>query len=875
MASVSSPGEIQSNDILRAEIDAINQRREALGRAKLSAENCGGPEGCVIDAVGLALSGGGVRSAAFSLGVLQAINHNNALRNIDYLSTVSGGGYMGCALSATMTRTQGQFVFGNAPPTSAGPAASEIADTPAVGHLRNYANYLIPAGARDAGTAAVIVLRGLAANFAAVIALVMLAAAFTIMTNPSRTDLGCPDFFGFNLCDRFEFLLHNFALTLICALAGLAALLAWAVYRSLIRPNGLFEFRTRLPAAALVYVCGVLVVFFVELQAFAISGMFQIVDLEGGPDPLTWTADAAKSAAVVLAPVAALVTFFRQQMGELLKASGSDANISTNILAVLSKAGFWVAGAALPMLVWVLYLYLCFWGTINDQNAANDGDPQEASSTWDKEPFGNLSPYCSLDSAKLGPRVPAEKPADGKPSADEIKGGHTPSWMIEMATGFSEKFFCPLFWPVFKHSLPSRWTFRVLIERPLTLAYGTAGLLALFLVLLMRPNANSLHRLYRDRLSKAFLFDPRERDGPAPARNEASIDQGRDFMPLDTLPISALSAQYAPYQLINAALNIQGSDYANRRGRNADFFVFTPRHVGSHATGYAQTADLEKSAPGLNVATAMAISGAAASSNMGLHSVRPLRPTLALLNVRLGYWLKNPRYAKVPRKWSWWRITDRPSFFLLNEIFGRLYENRDDVYLSDGGHIENLGVYELLRRRCKLIVVVDAEADIPLRFPSFITLQRYARIDLGVRIDMPWSAIHDATTGWMGVHSKGQGGDAAPTEGPHAAIGSIDYGEGRVGTILYLKASLSGDENDYIRDYARRFPLFPQETTGDQFISEEQFEVYRALGFHIAHGVLSKRDDICVAAGSGRADKCKFDSINNATVQSVRAALTG
>src|SRR5205085_12455719 len=137
MASA-SPGEIQFGEIIRAEADAINERRAALRRGPLSAENASGPDGVVLDAVGLALSGGGIRSAAFSLGVLQAINHNNALRNIDYLSTVSGGGYIGCALTATMTRTDGEFVFGNAPVEKGQQAASEIADTPAVGHLRNY-----------------------------------------------------------------------------------------------------------------------------------------------------------------------------------------------------------------------------------------------------------------------------------------------------------------------------------------------------------------------------------------------------------------------------------------------------------------------------------------------------------------------------------------------------------------------------------------------------------------------------------------------------------------------------------------------------------------------------------------------------------------
>jgi hypothetical protein len=84
----------------------------------------------------------------------------------------------------------------------------------------------------------------------------------------------------------------------------------------------------------------------------------------------------------------------------------------------------------------------------------------------------------------------------------------------------------------------------------------------------------------------------------------------------------------------------------------------------------------------------------------------------------------------------------------------------------------------------------------------------------------------------------------SPQPGPHAAIGTIDYGGGEIGYLIYVKASLTGDENDYIRDYVRRYSRFPHESTGDQFFSEEQFEVYRALGFHMMHGILSGSDYI-------------------------------
>jgi hypothetical protein len=228
----------------------------------------------------------------------------------------------------------------------------------------------------------------------------------------------------------------------------------------------------------------------------------------------------------------------------------------------------------------------------------------------------------------------------------------------------------------------------------------------------------------------------------------------------------------------------------------------------------------------------------------------------------------------------------RSSLFLWREITGRLYEDADEVYLTDGGHIENLGVYELLRRRCRVILAVDAESDLAMHFPSLITLQRYARIDLGIRIDLPWGPIQKRTLAFMGG-AAAEPKTAAPPQtpqppqppisGPHVAVGVIDYGAGEIGYLVYVKSSLSGDENDYIRDYQRRNTGFPQETTGDQFFSEEQFEVYRALGFHMVHGLLSGEDDVPVRwpapGGDTQTATMKFTAQNPA-LDAVRAALT-
>jgi hypothetical protein len=119
-------------------------------------------------------------------------------------------------------------------------------------------------------------------------------------------------------------------------------------------------------------------------------------------------------------------------------------------------------------------------------------------------------------------------------------------------------------------------------------------------------------------------------------------------------------------------------------------------------------------------------------------------------------------------------------------------------------------------------------------------LQRYARIDLGVRIELPWEKIREIT---LKAGHEIKLGEYDPRLGPHCAIGEIQYPKERFGILIYIKASLTGDENDYIRYYRQRYPKFPHETTLDQMFSEEQFEVYRALGFHATYGLFDRKDE--------------------------------
>jgi hypothetical protein len=922
--------------IVVSEIAALNTRRETSRPVEV-------PEsGKVLDVVGLALSGGGIRSSAICLGVLQALNHHDLIGRIDYLSTVSGGGYIGSSLTATMTCAK-EFVFGKTPAGAVLQRAGEISDTPAVGHLRNYSNYLIPAGARDLLTAMAIVVRGLVANLSLTLPLVLLLAAVTIWSTPLRTCLSVANLFGIGLgekdkaqCELHHFALvdgykfsvigaaialllfvvgaivywrshsvrgtgpstvfaylagialllgiacdfarlldvKNFALTLATALLGLALFFIWALKQSLAGPAHRQEFRGQWPTIGATYLVLLALVAFFEFQPFMLAQMFDAVDggVAGGPIgglPISWI----KSLAAITAPIAGLVTVFRQQFAELVKGNTASSELGSLARSVIAKAAIWIAGAALPLIIWVGYLYLCYWGIANDiaakcpppspsvvQNSCAVADGRNSAASK------NLTGKIQLDSGAGTLSAEIAQTGTAAPHLETpTLTSHAPAWLASPAKYIAER---------------AGWSdsgFGYAFALPIVILYAFAALMLFGLSWFLTPNANSLHRLYRDRLSKAFLFDPRQPAEAEVGRVEASLDQGRDFQPLDRMKLSDLYPPdarklNAPYHLINTALNIQGSDFANRRGRNADFFVFSPLHVGSEATRYAETPTMEGIEPSLDLATAMAISGAAASSNMGSSSIKPLTPTLALLNVRLGYWLKNPRYVDASSK------PQRRStpLYLWSEISGRLYENSDGVYLTDGGHIENLGLYELLRRRCKVIIAVDAEADAPMNFSALMTLQRYARIDLGIRIVLPWTSIQSRTLELMNGNAgkPASPAPAAPVDpcGPHVAIGIIDYGGGEKGYLVYIKSSLSGDENDYIRDYARRNHTFPHETTGDQFFSEEQFEVYRALGFHMTHGFLSG-DHVVVAATDTEPRTTKFTAAGVASIDAVRLAF--
>lgn len=540
----------------------------------------------------------------------------------------------------------------------------------------------------------------------------------------------------------------------------------------------------------------------------------------------------------------------------------------------------------------------------------------------------------------------------------------------------------------------------------------------LYCRLVVDVNRTSIHGLYRDRLASAYLVG---QDTAGDVDIEEDVNLGE---------IGCHEAgSIAPYHLVNVALNLQGSKDMSIRDRNSDFFIFSKRFIGGKRTGYCRTDAMEQVHPTMSLATAMAISAAAASPNMGRGTNPAMVAFMVLLNVRLGYWLPNPgrleeklfgdrskqikgeksSVKKTPPGFSfkevfaeelvdvekrWDNVYQNPSepkqrhlhvtngkltatpttghglvgigfsgggirsatinlgiaqvlhergifdhvdymstvsgggylgssistlmrsktkpnarrhhseiegvvsldtsamgekivkvtgrstlseqreyrfsrfdslvvktgdavkvgqelierhdtildrlswrvkpMNLIREMLMKLDERHKWVNLSDGGHIENLAGIELLRRRCKFIIIGDGEADPEFAFNGLATLIRYARIDLGIEIDIDPGAIRLDKS----KDAVDKGTDNLSRE--HWAFGTITYppneDNGQMqeeGYLLYLKSSYSGDEDEVIKEYRHRNPTFPHESTADQFFNENQFEAYRALGQHI------------------------------------------
>ena len=316
-------------------------------------------------------------------------------------------------------------------------------------------------------------------------------------------------------------------------------------------------------------------------------------------------------------------------------------------------------------------------------------------------------------------------------------------------------------------------------------------------------NAVSMHSYYRSRLAEAFLPEVGEKH------------EGHESQPMLFRLTDIRAAAGGPFHIINTTLNTTSSTNAKLRARNGENMILTPLYCGSSATGYRRTSTYMRGE--LTLSTAFSVSGAAVDPDTYATNSRAVSFLMTLLNIRLGIWLANPRHEPRRLRWpAWYHL-------MMREMLGIGLDEKDArIHLADGGHFENLGLYELLRRRCRYIIVSDAGADPDTTLADLGQAVQRARADLGASVDI---CADELAGGGTGLRDQAH------------LIGRVSYADGTHGEILYLKALLRKNVGADIFGYWRTNPQFPNQPTSNQFYGEMQFDSYRELGRELMNGV--------------------------------------
>jgi hypothetical protein len=391
-----------------------------------------------------------------------------------------------------------------------------------------------------------------------------------------------------------------------------------------------------------------------------------------------------------------------------------------------------------------------------------------------------------------------------------------------------------------------------LLESNQILMYAAIAVGLFALGFFTNPNALSFHRYYRKQLADLFLRFAGECSN-IPLKNtfNANSDKKTDFI--------------APYPLINTCLNLLNpvGDEVFKGTKTSDYFILSPFFCGSKLVGYVPT-DRYWDYRTMTLPAAVTISAAAVNPGMGMYSNKILSVLMTLLNARLGFWISNPHILVKSRAFPWW-----PSYFF-RELLGRIGSNNKMINISDGGHIENLGAYELLRRGCRLIIAVDAGEDKAYTFADLNNLLIRARNELGLEIrfrddEQPEDLIRPRPSQ---VYSKKRFAvadvyqwwdDQRTTDLPAPKPEEMDQAPNlkkprKVGTFVYVKSSvLAPTGKPYLSEgedplkygtykYKIYHPDFPHESTSDQFFDEIQWESYFQLGRYLGAETLGISD---------------------------------
>ncbi len=813
------PDDVLTFDDVQAQEDA------ALGSPKERAALC--------------LSGGGIRSATFSLGVIQGLARCGVLDQFHYLSTVSGGGYIGSWLSAWVQRKGLPAVVAElkkTPGTEAEPAP--------VQHLRAYSNYLSPRlglFSADTWTLAATMMRNMVLNWTLLIPLlaavlliprlcVALAVAVARLDPPAWVTE--PLLFLGSLCAVVAIAYvqadlpsagdglgrRQFVRGCLAPLAASAVLLTlywfWRVQSLRPVPHrlgwfvwfgmglhftgwavGVWEARRRRRSEARPRNL------WIEAPMVAAAGAL------GGA--LLWLV-VNKVVPTTFNPELYVCLASPILLGLYLAASTFYVGLIGNSTTEEDREWFARAGA-LILIVGMGWLVFSALALLGPWALRELGEKVQAAIAAAGGLLGLAAGLFSALAGHSDKTSPGPEAAAQRSKADVVR-----DLALKLAAPASALLLlAALAWGTDR-------LVAALNTEPLSelaaVSLVLVLLLAVSLVMAFFININrfSLHAMYRNRLIRAY---------PGASHSDRQPHPFTLFDPADNLRMHRLPAGRLLH-VVNITLNLVKGARLAWQQRKAESFTVSPLHSGSFDVGYRTSGDYGGAQPygrgqgkGITLGTAVAISGAAASPNMGYHSSPVVTFLMTLFNARLGWWLGNPGSAGAK---TWKR--SGPGFALLpmlDEAFGLTTDRSPYVYLSDGGHFENLGLYEMVRRRCRWIVVADASCDPKYQFDDLANAVRKIRIDQRISIEFEKMAI-DPKLG---------------ESGSHCAIGTIHYSEKEKGKLLYIKPVVMGGEPADVRNYAAANEPFPHQTTADQWFDESQFESYRMLGQHSVESI--------------------------------------
>jgi predicted acylesterase/phospholipase RssA len=833
--------------------------------------------------VGLAFSGGGIRSATFNLGVLQALAQARLLRAFDYVSTVSGGGYIGGWLMAWMHHQQIGIQEVEDRLASREYSCVNAADPAEVHFLRNYSNYLTPRkGILGADFWAFLAtyLRNTVLNQIILVLLLLsvllLPRALVYLPNQLEAIENLinheahPQFFLYS--QWFGAFAGFLFVALAVTFMGLN--LVWVDPHTTKK----YSWYTKQWAIQLMIVAPLMVS--AALVSYGISFFvddFGILDKPWwGPSLLAmglyfgfwlmalllrWIGGAAKGFSGYTGPAPWLVLITAAITGWIVGylflpycrlltrpipdstfnwfVFGAGAPVFVGIMLLVGFVHIGLLGRGMSdghrewwarlsgwLMVYSICWFLLFWTSVYlplhlarlwraHVPSFTTGTLLWAISTAYGVLFGKSKDTGSRNSAAPMSRKMLGYAARLTPyifivgllSGLSVLAANIALSLTHDSTPLSQ--------------LPDAWSGPAL---PL----ACLGFCAAAVIVSWRVNINefSIHHAYRNRLVRCYLgASVRNRDAqPFTGFSES------DDPPLGKLQIPPGSTEQKdgrPLPILNTSLNVVRGKELALQTRKARSFAFTPLHAGftretvgatAWQSAYAGTSksgsERAECKDGISLGTAVAISGAAASPNMGFYSQPALAFLMTLFDVRLGWWIGNPREEN-----AWFHGGPGLGFYwLLRELFGATSDDSEYVYLSDGGHFENLAIYELVRRGCKLIVASDASCDPGSGFGDLHNAIERCRTDFGVEIEVDP----------IGLKRQPQQGLAQS----HFAVGKIHYSDSpeEDGLIIYLRPTLvAGDPVDVL-GYNQANPDFPDDTTANQWFDEAHFENYRDLG---------------------------------------------